>query len=104
MKKTITNENFQELLAQGLPMLVDFSAIWCGPCKMLSPLVDQLADEYEGKAIVGGVDVNDCQDLAMEYGVHSLPTIIFFKDGKPVDRLVGAVPKNVIEDQLKALL
>ena len=104
MKKTITNENFQELLAQGLPMLVDFSATWCGPCKMLSPLVDQLADEYEGKAIVGGADVDDCQDLAMEYGIRSVPTIIFFKDGKPVDKSVGAVPKNVLEDKLKALL
>ena len=104
MKKTITNENFQELLAQGLPMLVDFSATWCGPCKMLSPLVDQLADEYEGKAIVGGADVDNCQDLAMEYGIRSVPTIIFFKDGKPVDKSVGAVPKNVLEDKLKALL
>ena len=104
MKKTITNENFQELLAQGLPMLVDFSATWCGPCKMLSPLVDQLADEYEGKAIVGGADVDECQDLAMEYGIRSVPTIIFFKDGKPVDKSVGAVPKNVLEDKLKALL
>lgn len=104
MKKTITNENFQELLAQGLPMLVDFSATWCGPCKMLSPLVDQLADEYEGKAIVGGADVDDCQALAMEYGIRSVPTIIFFKDGKPVDKSVGAVPKNVLEDKLKALL
>ena len=104
MKKTITNENFSELLAQGLPVLVDFSATWCGPCKMLSPIVDQLADEYEGKAIVGGADVDECQDLAMEFGIRSVPTIIFFKDGNPVDKSVGAVPKNVLEEKLKALL
>ena len=85
-------EGFDKALASGELMMVDFWASWCGPCKMLSPVIEGLGDQYEGKAVVGKVNVDEEGELAMRYGVMSIPTVIFFKDGKEIDRKVGVMP------------
>jgi len=101
----LTKENFKtEVLESKIPVLVDFWATWCGPCKMIGPIVDELAKEYKGKAKVGKVNSEEQADLAGEYGVISIPTLIFFKNGKPVDQIIGAVPKNGIAKKLDALI
>jgi thioredoxin 1 len=101
----LTKENFKtEVLDSKVPVLVDFWATWCGPCRMIGPIVDELAAEYEGRAKVGKVNTEEQTDLAGEYGVISIPTLILFKNGKPVDQVIGAVPKNAIAKKLDALL
>ena len=106
MSKTleITDSNFNNVISKNKTVLVDFWAEWCGPCRMISPLIEELANEYEGKAIIGKVDVDSNQESSIKYGVRSIPTILTFKDGKIVDRQVGAVPKetltNIIDSQL----
>ena len=85
-------EGFEKALASGQLLMVDFWADWCGPCKMLAPVIEGLGDEYEGKAVVGKVNVDDEQELAIRYGVMSIPTVIFFKDGEEVARKVGVLP------------
>ena len=85
-------EGFDKALASGELMMVDFWASWCGPCKMLSPVIEGLGDQYEGKAVVGKVNVDEEGELAMRYGVMSIPTVIFFKEGKEIDRKVGVMP------------
>lgn len=97
-------EGFDKALSAGGVAVVDFWASWCGPCKMLAPTIDKLADQYEGKAVVGKVDVDDNQALAMEYGVMSIPTVIFFKDGKEVDRKVGMMPAAAYTQVIDGLL
>lgn len=98
----LTGENFKsEVIDSGLPVLVDFFAEWCGPCKMVGPIVEQLAGEYEGKIKVGKLDVDQAQDIAAEYGVMSVPTLIFFKGGEKVNQVVGALPKDKIEGMIK---
>ena len=87
-----SKEGFDKALSSGQLMMVDFWAGWCGPCKMLAPVIEGLGDEYEGKAIVGKVDVDQEQELAIRYGVMSIPTVIFFKDGKEIARKVGVMP------------
>lgn len=100
----ITTQNFNELIAQGKPVVVDFWATWCGPCKKIGPLVEELAAEYEGQAIIGKVNVEEEDDLVAQFGIRNIPTILFFKDGAVVDKVVGAVPKSELEGKLKALL
>ena len=90
-----SKEGFDKALNDGKLMMVDFWADWCGPCKMLSPVIDDLAKQYEGKAVVGKVNVDEEQELAIRYGVMSIPTVIFFKDGKEIDRKVGVMPPQV---------
>ena len=90
MVKELTKANFNETILSGKVVLVDFWASWCGPCRMVSPVIDQIAEEYEGKILVGKVNVDDEGALAAEYAVVSIPTVVLFKDGKPVEKLVGA--------------
>lgn len=99
---TITDDNFQSEIesADGLTM-VDFWAAWCGPCRMVGPIVEQLADEYEGKIKVGKLDVDANQQVASQFNIRSIPSILFFKDGKLVDTVVGAVPKPHLEKKIQ---
>ena len=100
----ITDSNFNDVISKNKTVLVDFWAEWCGPCRMIGPVIEELANEYEGKAIIGKLDVDSNQESSVKYGVRSIPTILTFKDGEIVDRQVGAVPKetltNVINSQL----
>lgn len=101
----IKSEQFQkEVLESNVPVLVDFSATWCGPCQMMGPVLEQLSAEYEGKAKVLKVDVDESADLAMKYQVMSVPNMIFFKGGQKVDAVVGAVPANFLKEKLDGLL
>lgn len=104
MAKEFTDANFDELLSSNKVVVADFWATWCGPCKAMGPSIDELSAEYEGKALIGKVDVEENNDLAEKYAIRSVPTIIFFKDGEMVDKQVGAVPKAVLESKIKALL
>ncbi|MDY6276969.1 MAG: thioredoxin [Bacteroidales bacterium] len=104
MAKVATKNNFAEILATDKPVLVDFWAVWCGPCRMLSPTVDDIAAKYEGKVEVVKCNVDDCQDIAIEYGIRSIPTLIFFKNGEVVKRTVGVVSASEIEGILEGLL
>ena len=104
MELTITTENFEELRNGTLPLVVDLWATWCGPCKAIAPIIAELAQEYEGKIAVGKCDVEENDDIAMEFGVRNIPTIPFFKGGKLVDKFVGAASKSVLDEKFKALL
>ena len=102
---TFTDESFEtEVLQSDKPVLVDFWAVWCGPCKMIAPSVEELAVEFEGKAKVGKLDVDNNQESAIKYGVRSIPTVLIFKDGKVVDTIIGAVPKVQLKQKLEAAL
>jgi thioredoxin len=101
----LNDGNFEdEVLKSDVPVMVDFWAEWCAPCRIIGPLVDELASEYEGKIKVGKMDVDQNPQSSMKYGIRSIPTLLFFKDGKPVDQLLGAVPKGQIEDKISALV
>jgi thioredoxin 1 len=97
----VTDSNFQnEVLQSDKPVLIDFWAEWCGPCKMIAPMVEELAKEYDGKLKVGKVDVDSNQQTSMQYGIRSIPTLLIFKGGKVVDQLVGAVPKKMLAEKV----
>ena len=104
MVKEITDANFQELLAEGTPLVVDFWAPWCGPCKMMLPIVDELAAEYEGKITVGKLNVDDNDETCSAYGIMNIPTILFFKGGELVHRQVGAIRKPDLQKLFEDLL
>ena len=104
MALAITESNYEELVATGKPVVIDFWATWCGPCRMLAPTVEEIAKEYEGKAVIGKCNVDEASETPMKYGIRNIPTLLFFKGGQLVDRLVGAVPKNEITAKLDALL
>lgn len=104
MEVTITSENFASLKAGDKPLVVDFWATWCGPCRMLAPIISELADEYEGKIVVGKCDVEENEDLAGEFGIRNIPTILFFKNGEVVNKVIGAQPKAKLEEAFKNLL
>ncbi len=102
---TITDENFDdEVTKSDKPVLIDFWATWCGPCKMIAPIVEELVDEYEGKAKIGKLDVDNNQQTAIKFGVRSIPTILIFKDGKLKDTIIGAVPKGQIVQRLNSAI
>ena len=101
----VNDDNFQELvLDSDTPVMVDFWADWCGPCKMIAPAVHDLAMEYDGKLKVGKLDVDASPKVAMQYGIRSIPALIFFKDGQPVDQVIGAVPKGALQKKVDAVL
>ena len=104
MEKVITNTNFQEILeAPGL-LVIDFWATWCGPCRMLSPIVDELAAEFEGRATIAKCNVDDCEEIAARFGVRNIPTVLFFKGGEAKYKSVGLVAKETLTEKLNALL
>ncbi len=105
MALTLTDQNFDsEVIKSGKLSVVDFWATWCGPCRMLAPSIEQLAEQYDGEVVVGKVDVDANPQTAMQFGVRNLPTVLFIKDGEVVDKQVGAVPKVVLDKKIKALL
>lgn len=104
MKFEITDQNYASLLEQGKPIVIDFSAQWCGPCRRMAPIVEELANQYDGQVIIGSCDVDDNQELAAQFGVRNIPNIVFLKDGQVKDTIVGAVSKTTVEDKVKALL
>ena len=104
MELEITSQNFDEIKQQGKPVLVDFWATWCGPCKRLGPIIEEIAAEYDGKAIIGKCDIEENDELTEQFGIMNVPTVVFLKDGKEVDRVVSLAMKNVYQDKLNALL
>lgn len=104
MEHIITDSNFEELLAKGQPIVLDFSATWCGPCKKIAPYIAELADEYEGRVIVGKCDVDDNDALTAQFGIRNVPTVLFIKNGEVVDKHVGAAPKAEFVQKIEELL
>ena len=102
---TITDDNFdQEVLKSDKPVIIDFWAAWCGPCRMIAPIIEELAKEFDGKVKVGKLDVDDNQNASIKYGVRSIPTVLFFNNGEVKDTIIGAVPKSVFVEKTKAVL
>lgn len=104
MALKVTDENYKEVLSGGKPVVLDFWAEWCGPCRMVGPIVDELAAEYEGRVEIGKVDVDDNDDIVSEYGIRNIPTVLFFKDGELVDKQVGAAGKETFIEKINKLL
>ena len=104
MALAINKDNYQQIVSQEKPVVIDFWAEWCGPSRMIAPIVDELAAEYEGEVVIGKCDVEDNDDITMKYGVRNLPTIVFLKGGEVVDKQVGAVSKDVLKSKIENLL
>ena len=104
MAKAVNDANFAEVINSEIPVVVDFWATWCGPCKAIAPIIDELAVEFEGKVLVCKCNVDECDDVPMDYGIRSIPTVLFFKGGEVVDRHVGAATKDVFAAKINALL
>ena len=104
MALEVTDAKFEELVNAGKPMVLDFWAEWCGPCRMVSPIIDELATEYEGKVTIGKMDVDNNNDVVAQFGIRNIPTVLFFKDGKLVDKQVGAAQKSAFVAKIDALL
>ncbi len=104
MEKIITDANYAEIVAEGLPLVIDFSATWCGPCKKIAPIIEELADEYAGRVNICKCDVDDNDELTNKYGIRNVPTVLFIKNGEIVDKHVGAAAKSVFVDKINALL
>ena len=101
----VVDSNFKEVVLDSkLPVMVDFWATWCGPCRMVAPIVEQLAKEYEGKAVIAKCNVEEAEQAAIDYGIRNIPTFLFFKGGEVVDKLVGSVTKESIEEKLSKLI
>ncbi len=100
----ITTENIQDVLAGDLPVVIDFGAAWCGPCKMVEPLMEELSKEYEGRVAVGKCDIEANQEIALKYGIRNIPAILYLKGGEVVDKQVGATTKAKLEEKLTKLL
>ena len=104
MEVTISSENFENLKNGDMPLVVDFWATWCGPCRLIAPVIAKLAEKYDGKIVVGKCDVEDNEDLASEFGIRNIPTILFFKGGQVVDKLVGAQGEAVLDAKFQSML
>ena len=104
MATNVTNENAKEFMATELPIVLDFGAAWCGPCKQLAPIIDELSEEYAGRIAVGKCDIEEADDLTMEYGIRNVPTVIFIKNGQIVERFVGYKSKSDVQAKFEALL
>ncbi len=105
MALEITDGSFKEtVLNSDKPVLVDFWAVWCGPCRMLGPIIEEIAHDFEGKAVIGKVDVDNNQQVSVDYGIRNIPTVLIFKNGEVVDKIVGVAPKEVIAEKLSAQL
>ena len=104
MEVKITNENFEGYRNGELPLVVDMWAPWCGPCRMLGPVISELAEDYDGKIVVGKCDVDENEDVAMEFGIRNIPTVLFFKGGQLVDKFVGAASESTLDEKFRALL
>lgn len=100
----INDENYESVVAEGKPMMLDFWATWCGPCKKIGPDIEALAEQYEGQVIVGKVNVEEADDLATKFKIRNVPTVLYIKNGEVVDKIVGATTKDKFEEKLKALL
>jgi thioredoxin 1 len=104
MALIVTDENYRELISGDKPLVLDFWAEWCGPCRMVAPVIDELATEYEGRVAIGKVDVDDNNDIVSEYGIRNIPTVLFFRDGALVDKQVGAASKQAFAAKIEKLL
>jgi len=105
MALELTDANFDELvLKSDKPVLVDFWAVWCGPCRMVAPIVEELSNDYDGKAVIGKVDVDNNPEISAKFGIRNIPTLLFFKNGEIVDKVVGASPKQTFATKLDALI
>ena len=104
MALQITDANFNEYANSGKPMVLDFWAEWCGPCRMVSPIIDELAQEYEGRVVIGKMDVDNNDEVVGQFGIRNIPTVLFLKNGEMVDKIVGATSKDKKKKKIEALL